>query len=342
MHVENNREIIEYKQKSLEDRFQEKYEKIDKFAFNVSNINKIIAIMLVFFIFMCFVYGVKKNDKLNYEYYVYENMLTELKNKQLYDMYTNLEHDEGQSENTKINEKPIFNNAKQAVIAAFNKLYNYSAYEIEGSGVTNAVAVGQNVEIRINFKNVMFLDGVQLDETVRFETQTDFGQSEAAQYAYKNGQRYRRFGGNIRYSNGKYIADFGGSFSRYNSVIKSHPFYLVNSDTVTYDKIFSFTRKSNGRIAYYKATVFLNPQTAVVDYARDIQEQGGTSYPSFSTLEIACIIDPNGDLMSYSVTEKMTLTKHIVFDITTTTTNVMTSVFISHDVEPTMQKPNLT
>ena len=339
--MENNREIIEYKQKSLEEKLQEKYEVIDKFAFNVSNINKIIAIMLVFFIFMCFVYGVKKNDKLNYENNVYENMITTLRSKQLYDMYLNLDQDEGQTENIKINENPIFNNAKEAVIFAYNRLVNYKSYDIDGSGVTNAEAVGQQVEVKINYRNVKFLDGVQMDENVRYETQTSFGQTEAAQYAYKNGQRYRRFGSNIRYSNGRYIADFNGSFSQYNSVVKSHPFYIINESTVTYEKMFSFTRKSNGRIAYYKATVFLDTSASVANYAKDIQEQGGTSYPSFSSVELSCIIDPNGDLMSYTATEKMTLSKTIVVDITTTTTTVTTSVLLSHDVEPSVPKPNI-
>ena len=92
----------------------------------------------------------------------------------------------------------------------------------------------------------------------------------------------------------------------------------------------------SGNIAYYKATVLLDVQTAVVDYAKSIQEEGGTTLPQFSYIEMACIIDRDGNMLSYTLTEKMTLIKHIVVDITTTTLNKITNIVLSTNQTPTI------
>ncbi|MBO7508032.1 MAG: hypothetical protein J6T39_00105, partial [Clostridia bacterium] len=153
-------------------------------------------------------------------------------------------------------------------------------------------------------------------------------------------EKYKRDGTNIRKSGDRYIADFSGSFYKVNSQVNSYAYYVVNSSTAVYSKSFSFVRNPDGSIAYYKATVLLDSQKATTNYAKEIEEQGGTSYPNISYLEIACIIDRNGDMLSYNSQETMTTTKTIVVNITATINNDFTYVFLSHNQTPELARPN--
>ena len=263
-------------------------------------------------------------------------MLRELEAHQMSVIYTNITPNSGQIDPSKNNEDPIFKNAKEAVIVAFDKLYNSNSYEIIGSGKTLAKAAGQNVELLINYTNIKYSTGVEFDEFIRKETQSNFGQTDATQSIYKNGKKYQRNGTNIRKSGDKWIADFSGNFSDRTQSVTKHPWHIVNEDTVSANKFFSFARDKSGNIAYYKATVLLDVKTSVVDYAKSIQEEGGTSLPQFSYIEMACIIDRDGNMLSYTLTEEMTLIKHIVVDIKTTTTNQMTNIVISTNQTPSI------
>ena len=242
----------------------------------------------------------------------------------------------GQVDSSKNKEDPIFKNAKEAVIVAFDKLYKSNSYEIIGSGKTSAEAAGQNVELLINFTNIKYDTGTEYDEIIRKETQTNFGQTDATQSIYKNGRKYQRNGTNIRKSGDSWIADFSGDFQDRTQSVTKHPWHIVNENTILANKFFSFARDKSGNIAYYKATVLLDVQTAVVDYAKSIQEEGGTTLPQFSYIEMACIIDRDGNMLSYTLTEKMTLIKHIVVDITTTTLNKITNIVLSTNQTPTI------
>ncbi len=319
-HVENERETLG--------------QRIDKFVFNINNINKIIAILMSMFIVFGIIFYCKRNSELDFQNDVYENMLREIEAHQLNVIYTNITPNSGQVDPSKNKELPKYKNAKEAVNVAFQKYYNSTSYEIEGNGRTIAEAVGQEVEIVMSFTNVKYSDGVVFNEFVRKETQTNFGQTDAAQTIYKDGRKYKRNGTNIRKSNGRWIADFSGNFHDVTRSTTSHPWYIVNENTITASKFFSFARDDYGNIAYYKATVLLDPKEATKEYAKNIQEEGGTSLPSFGYVEMSCIIDRDGNLLSYTVQEEMTLTKHIVTDITTTTKNTITGVVLSMNQTP--------
>ena len=325
----------------FENKVVEFEKKLDKYAFNVNILNKVIAILTALFVVFSFVFYIKRSNQIERENAIYDKMLADLEAHQLAVIYSNVTPNSGQVDMTKVPEKPMYTNAKDAVIDAHNKLYSYSAYEIWGYGTTRAEAVGQQVEVGIGYKNYKFLTGTQLDENVRKEINSNFGQTDSIQILYKNGNRYERHGTNIRKEGNYWTADFTDNFVLKNLTTRKHNFYIVNEQTVQFSKSFSFARDEKGMIAYYKATVILDPKESVKEYAIDIMEQGETSFPEFSFVELACIIDRDGHLMSYTTTEKMTLSKHIVVDITTTTTSEFTSIIMSHDVAPRIAEPNI-
>ena len=318
--VENKREILG--------------QKIDNFVFNISNINKIIAVLMAMFIIFSIIFYCKDTAEYVRLNNIYETMLKEMEAHQLNVIYTNITPNGGQVDPSKNKEAPKYKNAKEAVAVAFANLDKSSSYEIVGNGRTVAEAAGQTVEIVMSFTNIKYQTGTAFDEFVRKETQTNFGQTDAAQTIYKNGRKYKRNGSNIRKSGDRWIADFSGNFHDVTQSITSHPGYIINNDTIVANKSFSFARDGNGNIAYYKATVLLDPKTSTKYYARNIKEEGGTTLPSFAYVQISCIIDRDGNLMSYSIQEEMTLSKVIVVEITTTTTNKTTCVVLSTNQNP--------
>ena len=312
--------------------------KVDKFVFNANNLDKIIAIFLAIFLMTFCICCGKRSAMLDSQQDEYNRMRDELRAYQKYVMLANLTPNNGQSEGKDM-EAPKYKNAKDATLDAFNKLANYEMFEMDSKMVTTAVAAGQNVEILINSNDYKYQDGTVLNRVVRKETKTNFGQTEAVETIYTGTQKYNRKGSNIRIENGKCVADFSGNFSICNSKITKKPFYELDKASSLFSQKFSFVRDKNGKIAYYEATVSVgDPNSVVKNYATEIQEAGGTTFPNFSFLEISSIIDRDGNLISYAVTEKMTFSKKIVIDITTTTT---TNVLVSFNQTPSNPKPSI-
>ena len=342
MENSNERKIIERdtKKSDKDGFFKQKFEKIDKYVFDVNILNKIIAVFAVIFVVCFFVFSAKLQNKIIQDNDAYQKMLAELEARQLIDIYNNTTDDKGSGSTITNLETPMFNNGIEAVCFAFNKFYNYSCFEIEGKGTTYSSAAGQNVEILINSYSAKYSDGIVYNQNIRKETKSNFGQTEATETIYTGTEKWTRNGTNIRKSGDKYIADFSGNFQKRNSEIVRYAFYEVNKQTALYTKSFSFVRNDDGSIAYYKATILLDAQKATTKYAKEIQEQGGTSYPNVSYLEIACIIDRNGDMKSYNVKETMTLTKTVVINITATANNEFTYIFLSQNKTPSVARPN--
>lgn len=313
--------------------------KIDHFVFNVKVLNKITSAMVILFAIFFAISASIAVKKQTYYQDMYNLMLETDAIRQRIQM---IENSAPLNSTGTEAEAPMFANAKSACIYAFDKFYNYSTYEIEVSGKTNSSAMGQNVEIDMRSRYFKYSDGVQLTQSFRNETSTNFGQSGATEIVYKNGKRYERNGSNLRTQSGKLTADFSGSYNlRSDSLLSKQPFYVVNSRSIIDQTFFSFVRDSNKKIVYYKATILLSSTFGVKDYAEDIREQGGTSLPTFTNVELNCLIDRNGELISFATNETMTLTKHIVIDISATTTNNLTYTIVSSNKTPSVVEPKI-
>ena len=315
--------------------------KLDKFAFNVKNINRIIAFMVALFIVFGLVVYTRKHKEYMEQEAVYNRMLAELEAHQLNVIYSNVTPNNGKIDGSKQKEKPMFSNGIDATAYAFESLKNSTSYEIYGFGLVNAEALGQNVEVILTTYACKFADGTYFDEINRLETKTSFGQTEAIQLFWANGKKYKRTGTNIRLENGNCLADYSGGFYEVATSLTEKAQIEINKDTIQFCKDFTFARDENGRIAYYKTTCMLDKVKAVKNYAQNIMEEGGTTYPEFSLLQVSCIIDRNGNLLSYSTSEVMTATKHFIVDITPTM-NTETTIYIkSINETPTLPYPSI-
>ena len=334
----NQREIIEKpNQQSFDEKWNNRFKKIDSYVFNVDILNKIIAVFASIFVVCFFAFSIKINQQRMMESNTYQKMLAELEARQLNDIYNNTTNDSSSGGGK--NETPMFKNAIEAVCFAFDKFINYSTFEIKGSGTVKSSAVGQNVEIVVDMYTAKYDDGIIYNNTVRKETKTNFGQTDATETVYTGTEKYRRLGNNIRKSGDNYIADYSGPFKKVNSEVTSFAYFVVNTETALYSKSFAFVRNKDGSIAYYKASILLDSQKATMDYAQEIKETGGTSLPNITYLELDCIIDRNGELLSYTSIETMTMKKKIVVDITATANNNFTYYFLSHNETPSVAKP---
>ena len=318
----------------------QKVEKFDNYIFDVKILNRIIAIFFALFLLCFFVFDTKIKERETLENQRYERMLAELEARQLNLIYNQTTPNSGNGNPNVELEKSMFRNAIDANIYAFNKLKSYSTFEIESKGVTDSSAAGQNVEIKMNSISVKYSNGIVYNKTVRKETKTDFGQTDGTETVYTGTAKYVRRGENIRQEGDIYVADFSEKFEKQNSEVLSYAYYEINEKTVLSSKSFSFVRNPDGTIAYYKATIICDSKGATVKYAKEIQEQGGTSYPDVSYLEISSIIDRDGNLLSYNIHETMTMVKTIIIPITATANNDITYIVVSHDETPKTPMPN--
>ena len=313
--------------------------KLDSFIFNSKNLNIITAVLLAVFVFSyAILFSVKlSNDSA--ENARYERMLQEIEKNQLNVIYANVSENSGNSASSQEIEYPIFKNAKEAVATAFANYYNYQAYEMKGNGTSYAVAVGQHVEVRNTSLSVRYANGVEYERSCRVETKTNFGQTAASETIYKNGKKYTRSGSDVKVEGDDCVASFSGEFQEKSTSVPKMTTLIVNEDTIQFQRSFSFVRDKNNKIKYYKATVTVDPELSVKEYGQTIKEEGGTSFPIFSKIELACIIDKDGHLVSWETTEVMTVSKTIVVPITTSITNVINHILLSHDVTPTTPMP---
>ncbi|HAJ77836.1 MAG TPA: hypothetical protein DCO89_02060 [Clostridiales bacterium] len=323
----------------MESKREEIAKKLDKFAFNIKNIDRIIAFMVALFIIFAVVVYSKKNAEVMQQEAAYNRMLAELQAHQLNVIYANVTPNNGEIDGTKQKEAPMFTDGVEATAFAFEQLYNSTSYETYGYGNTHAEALGQNVEVIMSFKSVKFEDGSYFDENVRIETQTNFGQTEAIQLFWKDGKKYKRGGSRPRQENGTCVADFNGGFYQVNTSLTSKARIEVRRETIQFCKDFSFARDKSGRITYYKTTVLLDKVKAVETYGKNIQEEGGTTFPIFSQLQVSCIIDRNGNLLSYTTNEIMTVTKKVVIDISPVMNTETTNFIKSINQTPTVPYP---
>ncbi len=315
--------------------------KIDTFIFNVKNLNIIISIMLSIFLITLGVVYSKRYTQYQLENKNYEAMIKEANEHQMNVIYTNISPNSGVVDKSKSSEDPIFKDAKEAVVTAFSNFNNYSSYEIESVGISNAVALGQNVEMRINSYAAKYGDGLEYARNVRVETKTSFGQSGASEIVCVDGKKYMRDGNNIRIENNNCVADFNSNYHQVNTQIPKIADYIINNETVKLKRAFSFVRDQNNKILYYKATVTLDPELSTTENAINIMEQGGTEKPIYTQVEISCVIDRDGNLISYEVTETLQLTKKIVFNVTATTITTIKYTILSYNTTPSHPRPNI-
>ena len=325
--MENKRELI--------------IKKIDRFAFNAKNLNIVIAVMISLFLIFFAVICSKESAELKLEEERYRQMLADIEEHQLNVIYSNVSSSEGYVDESQTPEKPIFKDAKEAVVYAFEKLYNYNSFEIITKGTNTSEALGQKVTIKNTGKIARFEDGVEYELSKRLEIGSNFGQSGADEAVFKNGNRFVRYGKNIQAKGDDIAADFEGPFQKANSKQTAVAMHLVNKDTVIVKRSFSFVRDKENKIEYYKASVLLDPELSTKTYGINVQEQGGTSYPEFSKVELSCIIDRDGNLMSYQVNQTMKVVKTVLINVTATVQSEITYTVLSFNKQPSIAEPKI-
>lgn len=315
--------------------------KVDKFVFNAKHLNIIISAFLALFVIMFFVCYSRQSAYIDAQNQKYQKLLDEISEYQLNVIYSNVSPNDGYVDTSKEVEEPMFRDAKEAVVYAFDKLNNYKSYEIVSGGMNYSEAVSQKIEIRNDCRYIKYEDGLELEIACSYETKTNFGQSAGEQNVYVNGGKYQRSGSNVRLENGKATADFSGSFSKTNSPLQHIPHHVVNNQTVRFKNSFSFVRDKNNKIVYYKASVSLDPELSTIYYGQNVKEQGGTSFPVYSKVILSCIIDRDGNLLSYEIDEIMKVTKKVLIDIDATVDSQIIYTLVSHDTTPSVPRPQI-
>ena len=310
--------------------------RFDRFVTNIKFVNYLIFVLLISFVvvFAYLLANFMENDR--------RNQLASSNQKEQDYWYT---QSQIISSGTDIvvpefeSETPLFANGKQAVISAFNSLINSTCYELETGGVSYANAVGTNRTITVQGACYKFADGLQFDRNFRKDDASIANQDLAVEMVYFKDKKYQREG-RLIVQNGKLSGEFSSEFYVVNSQIKSHPFYVINYDTIKRCTEFSIS-KSGGKIYSYDVKIELDTTSAVKYYAQEVKEEGGTSIPRFDYINLTCKIDAKGNLIRYDVVEEMNADKSVpvLGNVTAHTKNVMYAKVVSVNKTPNINRP---
>lgn len=317
---------------------ESKAKKFDKFVTNIKFINYLIFVVIIAFVAtFAFV-----SNKISAQHQARIDAEAEQRAQQeLYNQNQTLSGlNDIVSEGLTSSERQLFTNGKQAVIYAFQKLTSSSMYGTKSFGKTVAGAAGVTKTISMQCYGYRFASGVELSQTFRYDDSSFVNQTDALETAYKNGKKYTRRG-SFYNNNGVYGGTFNSNFGLYNgSKVSKRPFYVINNSTVQKCTEFNIT-KSDGKIAYYTASVWLDPNTSTKDYAQSISEEAETSYPEFDYVNLICKIDAQGNLLSYDVIEEMNASKNVpvLGYVNAHTKNTITNIIISTNKTPSVPEP---
>lgn len=336
--MENQKDLVDYKS-------EKKLSKLDKFEEKLDNFvkkPKVMASMAIILIcaLALVIYGTasKINDA---NQLASEISRLEQENKSLTSQNQIMQSQNGFEYQTTQVDKQIFSSGVEAITTAFDNLYNYSMYEMESIGTTKSDApVLGIIPIDMHSYSYKFADGLSFDRVFQDDVNDRVGQDKATETIFKDGKKYIR-NGSLKKSNGTLDGNFSGSFHQTSSQNTAHSFYIVTKSTIK-NCTFSIKRQS-GKILYYEVEANLDPKLAVKNYAIDVSEQGGTSIPQFDFVKMTCKIDKNGNLISYDINEKMSLSKSVpvIGNVTTQTTNTISTKLISFNKTPSIAEPTI-
>jgi hypothetical protein len=337
----NDKQLVEVnKNIAIKEKTAKVAKKIDNLVFNVKFLNITAAILIALFAVMFTIFGsiAITNENLLQQEYEKRLKLIELYNQN----YINASVMGSSSSSTETQEEAKFQTAKEAVAYAFDRFYGYDSFEMTSYGVTDSKAAGISAEIVFDTLVCKYSNGTIFNQILRHETKTNYGMNYACQSVFKNNKRYKRAGTNLKVVNGELTAEFNTQFTeKTETLFTTWMFYIINEDTITASKYLTTMRSAMGKITGYYASVELSPETSITDYALSVQDNGETSLPEFEYVYLNCEIDRNGDLVTFSIEEKMACTKKMVIKLNVTSTNKTKYTMVSHNTAPSVAEPQI-
>ena len=251
-------------------------------------------------------------------------------------------------------DEPLFNNASSAIITAWNNFKNASSFELfgDGKGVGTAGVNGMNYDVTMLMQNniVKWADGTYYYEIQRYQTETipfignPLTRTDA--YYLPTGERWHRYTTNLLYDSktkqiiSNYTEDF--KLSK-NKTTFEYFNYIINEQTVVKETYFKVNRNIyTNKIESYSCSVILNNKTASVDFLKNLKEENKTMIvgdPVMTKLNINCVIDINGNFITFGVDECYKFKANysgIIADVQTDSNLVYN--FLKINQQPSLQK----
>lgn len=276
------------------------------------------------------------NNKLNAYEELYASLIASSKE------FNNNLFEENNSNNNNNNtqlDQPLFDDA----IAAINYAYNFTLsnpYDIKVEGMVTATTMGLTVNVKVQGTQIYYENGAVLIETKRYEMNSNFGQTMSTLSYYENNDCWRK-GTSSVYMNerGDLVANYNEGFNFIDNY-GSPKQIIVNESTIAKQVYFKINRNVyTNKIESYSASVVLKPTLATKGYAEQVKEEGGLdSMPNYKTLELNCIIDAKGNLVSYNLKENYTSTMNLFGGITIECYN-NSNYYITSTTNPSIPQP---
>lgn len=242
-------------------------------------------------------------------------------------------------------ETAIFSNSKEAGVYAFNQLYNFTSYEIFATGNFFMSALGYDVTGKLNIRAIQYDDKEQYMETVKYQSSgTSLGLTKGTKTLFANdGTRYDLITKSVTATSNSLSANYASSSWKVNEEPKSTQIglYLVNASTIVSSTELEIVYNAiTKKISQYQFSLTINPKISTKDYAKMVYEQGGKTLPNFSNIILNCVLDNNGNLISFISNEEYTTQANLsLYEFTANVKNTITYNLLSYNSTVSVQKP---
>lgn len=252
--------------------------------------------------------------KVNGEYARYEAIYAEMLKESSDFNNNNNYNNAGNTGITK--ETPKFTDATSAIDFAYNNYINSEFSEYEVIGNISAQASGITLPIYVHQIQIIYPSGTILCENRIWVEDDKYGVIDSTQRVYKEGNIYKR---NVKAdkmsfnkSTGEITANYGDKKYKF-EIQENFATFIINKDTITRDLYFKVNYNPyNGQVESYSASASLHTKRAVDGYDNRLKREGTLSeIPSFSKLEIHCVIDRDGQLKSAVIKESYSSTRKV-------------------------------
>ena len=243
-------------------------------------------------------------------------------------------------------EKPIFETSLEAILTAYDAYNNFESCTINGKGysVTEAPVIGKYY-VEMEQTSAKWSDGLIFNEVRCYQTQgnkTFFDKTDGtASYSF-NGERYNMKTSNVSFVNNTIIPNYDGcSYQKNPEYVQCRPLcYDITEETIKQIHYFNINYNKNGEIVNYEVSFNIN-QAGVQSYAEVIAKAGDLAkVPEFTNVAISMIIDSEGLIEVFKVTETYTVTKNFGFNVSTSLTNDLLYKITNINMLPTIERPN--
>lgn len=238
------------------------------------------------------------------------------------------------------NENPpveiLFKDGKEAIISAYNKLYNADSFYIESTGSFQTTVAGVTAKAGMINKIIRFNKEKQYDEKINYFISASSFESFVKPQTNKAKRVLKEYGTAKVYETTKISgkkANFSSAkfYSSTTEPVLGENLYIVNEETIEKILYFKIKKDRKGNPVEYYVQAELNPKTALKDFANYMKfSSESLKTPVYTKFIATACIDKYGNLIGVSTVDHSIIVKNTPLGVKDCPCDVKLSFTISN------------